>query len=343
MTLGILRTSPGTGVDAGDGERHRRKPQFSRLPQASEAKGRSYGAKRQTPPGACAGFPTGTFMLDPSATTGLFRLAFGACALAASALPAFAEGRLSAKYAFSLAGVELGRGSIVVEANDGGYEIAGSARVSGVARAVSSGKGSAAARGAVTPGKLVPRVYAMSAEADGEQESVRLAMVSGNVKDLDVEPPLKWAPDRVQVVDANLQNVVDPMSAAFIYVPGPAEMLSPAACDRSIPVFDGRQRYDVELSFLRKENVKAKEGYSGPAIVCRIRYVPVAGHRPSRSTVKYMMENKEMYVWLVPISGTRFMAPFKISVATMIGTAVLEATSFVTEDKTQGLTVAPKP
>lgn len=246
--------------------------------------------------------------------------------------PALADGRLNAKYVLTVGGVELGRGSITVEAGDQSYEISGSARVTGVLRAVSSGKGVAASRGTISGGKLVPKVYALNAEADGKAETARLAMASGALKEMDVEPPLKPVPDRVPIEQAVLQNILDPMSGAFVYVPGSGDMVSAAACTRSIPVFDGRQRYDLALSYQRTETVKV-DGYAGAAVVCSVRYQPVAGHRPTRYTVKYMMDNKDIYVWLVPIAGTRLMAPFKVSVATMIGTAVLQAASFETEAK----------
>lgn len=282
-------------------------------------------------------------MIEPHSAAMFARLAFAAAALGLASVPAFADGRLSAKYTLTIGGVELGRGSIVAEAGDAAYEISGSARVTGVLRAVSSGKGVAAARGTFGSGKMVPRVYAMNAEADGKEETARIAMTSGTVKEMDVEPPLKPAPDRVPVTPGALQNIMDPMSGAFIYVPGTADMLSPAACERSIPVFDGRQRYDLTLSYLRTERVKA-DGYAGPAVVCAVRYAPVAGHRPSRYTVKYLSDNKDMFVWLVPIAGTRLMAPFKVSVATLIGTAVLEAESFETQAKSGTVPVsAPRP
>lgn len=271
------------------------------------------------------------------------RAGLAAAFLVAAGGSALADGKLNAKYVLTVGGVELGRGSITAEAGDQAYEISGSARVTGVMRAVASGKGVAAARGTISGGKLVPRVYALNAEADGKAETARLAMASGALKEMEVEPPLKPAPDRVPVEPAVLQNILDPMSGAFVYVPGSADLLSQAACARPIPVFDGRQRYDVALSYLRTETVKTA-GYDGPAVVCAVRYAPVAGHRPTRSTVKYMTENKDMFVWLVPIPGTRLMAPFKISVATMIGTAVLSATQFETEAKAATVPVsAPRP
>lgn len=286
--------------------------------------------------------------MAPAMTTARSAFPTARAALAAAVLPvlggtAFADGKLNARYTLTVGGVELGRGSITVEAGDEAYEISGSARVTGVLRAVSSGKGVAAARGAISGGKVVPRVFAMNAEADGKAETARLAMAGGALKEMNVEPPLKPMPDRVPVEPAVLKNILDPMSGAFVYVPGTADLISPAACGRSIPVFDGRQRYDLALAYARTEKVKA-EGYAGPAVVCSVRYAPVAGHRPTRYTVKYMMENKDMYVWLVPIAGTRMMAPFRISVATMIGTAVLEASAFETEAKVGTVPVsAPRP
>lgn len=287
-------------------------------------------------------------MIDAASSLSLARLLLAGCVLVPAALalgvdPARADGQLKATYSLSIAGVEFGRGSIIVEANDAAYEITGMARLTGIMRAVSSAKGAAAARGAIASGRMVPRVYAMNADADGKEESARIAMASGAVKEMDVEPALKPAADRVPVTPAVLQSVLDPVSGAFLYVPDHVDMFSPATCARIIPVFDGRQRYDIKLSFKAVEQVQT-DGYRGPALVCAARYQPVAGHRPSRYTVKYMVDNKDMFAWLVPIAGTRLLAPFKVSVGTMIGTATLEATVFKTEVRDSTLSVnAPKP
>ncbi|MDE1568747.1 DUF3108 domain-containing protein [Aquabacter sediminis] len=264
--------------------------------------------------------------------------------LLASVSPAAADGQLEAKYALSLAGIEVGRAEVTVNATDAGYDILGTGRVTGVLRAVSSGKGSVAARGGMAAGKSVPRLFVVSARADGKDELIKFAITDNVVKDLDVSPPPKPYPDRIEITDAHLLNVTDPLTGAFVSVPGKADMLSAAACDRTVPVFDGRQRYDIVLSFDRVEDVKIEKGFAGKAVVCQVRYVPVAGHRPTRSTVKYMQENKDMSVWLVPIAGTRLMAPFKVQVATLVGTVLFEATSFKTEAKEKTIPVnSPKP
>ncbi len=263
--------------------------------------------------------------------------------LAGLAGPAAADGMLSAKYALSLGGIEIGRANLIVQATDTSFEAAGTGRVSGIARALSSGKGSVAARGPMTSQRPMPTVFAVNTEADGKAESIRMTFAGTTVKELDLEPPPKPLPDRIELTDAHKTNIIDPLSGAFVMVAAGKDMLSEAACARPIPIFDGRQRFDVTLTFLRTEEVKIEKGYQGTAVVCRVGYEPVAGHRPTRSTVKYMQANKEMFVWLVPIAGTRLMAPFKVSIATMIGTAVLEATSFETNEVAKTLPVnAPK-
>ncbi len=254
-----------------------------------------------------------------------------------------ADGRFTARYTLTVGGVSVARAVVAGRATATSYELAGTGRVTGVLRVISSGKGDVAARGAIGPNGLNPQVFAFSATADGKDEAVRVAVANGTAKEVDVEPPIKPLPDRIEVTPAHLTSIIDPMSGAFVYVPGSAEMISAAACDRTIPVFDGRQRYDVRLSYLRTEQVKAGKTYASDAVVCRVSYFPVAGHRPTRSTVKYMMENKEMYVWLVPIAGTRLMAPFRISIETMIGTAVFEATSFETEPNAGAAPAPAKP
>ncbi|MBS7533482.1 DUF3108 domain-containing protein [Ancylobacter sonchi] len=272
-------------------------------------------------------------LLSPSRLPRL--LAFAGVALAGTALagvsPALADGKLEARYKLSLAGLELGRAAFLLEVDDNSYTASGSARLTGVVQAISSGKGSAGARGTVQSGALVPRSFAMEAETEKKAEAIRLSLAGGNVTDAKVEPPVPPADDRVPMADKDKRGVLDPMTAALFLAPGSGDLMAPKNCERLLPVFDGRQRYDLDLSFERVDQVKAEKGYAGPALVCRISYKPVAGHRANRTSVKFMMRNKEMYVWLAPVAGTRVLAPFRASVATAIGVAQIEAVSFQTE------------
>jgi hypothetical protein len=122
------------------------------------------------------------------------------------------------------------------------------------------------------------------------------------------------------------------MSAGVLPNPNGSEV-GAETCQRTLPIFDGRMRYDLALSFKRIEDVSNERGYSGPAAVCAVTFKPVSGYHPERFAIRYLRENRDMELWLAPVAGTRFVAIYRISVPTMVGTAMLEATRFVSIPK----------
>jgi hypothetical protein len=73
--------------------------------------------------------------------------------------------------------------------------------------------------------------------------------------------------------------------------------------------------------------VKAK-GYAGPAVVCAVAFKAIAGHRVGSALVKYLGGGRDIELALAPIAGTRVLAPFRLSIANMLGNIVVEATTF---------------
>jgi hypothetical protein len=84
------------------------------------------------------------------------------------------------------------------------------------------------------------------------------------------------------------------------------------------------------------ERVRSEQGYDGPVVVCAVRYRPISGHRPSRAAIQYLMESRDIEVALAPIGGTRVLIPYRVTVPTVLGAAVLEATHFVTSSEHAG-------
>jgi len=116
----------------------------------------------------------------------------------------------------------------------------------------------------------------------------------------------------------------------------------PEACKRRLAIFDGRQRADIELVYKRMDQVHAEKGYAGPVVVCMALYRPIAGHRPERSAIKYLVAQRDMEIWLAPIAGTRVLVPFRFSVPTPFGLGTLQATYFVANEMpTQAMRPTP--
>jgi len=233
---------------------------------------------------------------------------------------------LHARYGVTLLGLPLGKASLDGEVAGQTYKISINARLTGIASLVSSSKGAAVASGAFLRGLIVPSAYANTSANATQTRTVRVAMSGGSVKGIDISPPIDPSPERVPLTDAHTRNIVDPLSAMIMPVPGSEPIMGPAACNRTIPVYDGFTRFDVTLTYIGQRQVKAK-GYAGPVSVCAVRYTPIAGHR-NRKPVQFMAQNKDIEVWLAPVGANRVLVPFRISMATMIGHLNIEADEF---------------
>lgn len=244
--------------------------------------------------------------------------------------PAGAQGQFEARYVVSLAGVTIGTGTWTADVSEEGYVSEAKGRVAGILRVFGDAEGSAATRGVIKEGRPVPTSYAGHLVSDDGDERVRMSLSAGAVAELATEPPVRPDPDAIPLTEADQRGVVDPISAGLIPVTGSGDVVSAEACQRTLAVFDGRQRFDVALSFKRMDQVNTEKGYRGAAVVCAVRYEPRAGYRPNRIAVKFLRATRDVEMWLVPIAGTRLLVPTRISIPTLVGTAVVAASEMLT-------------
>lgn len=248
-------------------------------------------------------------------------------ALIASAIPAAAAG-LRVDYRITLGGLQLGNATFSGSFDDSRYEMRVNGQLTGLAGLFSGGsQGAASARGQVSGARLVSAGFSASGRAGSNERTVQLGVSGGNVTAIEINPPFQETEYRVPVTEANKRGIIDPLSGMVAVAANPARPTDPANCNRSVPVFDGTQRFDVVLSFTETRIVR-KPGFTGSVLVCSARYVPVAGHRPSRASVKFMEDARDISVWLAPVEGTRVLAPIRVSVPTLLGTTVIEAESW---------------
>ncbi|HEY1943847.1 MAG TPA: DUF3108 domain-containing protein [Roseiarcus sp.] len=258
-------------------------------------------------------------------------LALGALVVSHAAFGAHAE-MLRATYNVSLIGLPIGVASVNATLTPNSYDIAATAKLSGLASLISRSRGASTGQGSIVGNRVVPASFATTAQNASMTRTIRMSLADNAVTGVDISPPFDEKPDRVPLSDKDMRGIVDPVGAFIIPAPPKGPIVGPAACDRTIPVFDGYTRFDVTLAYVGQREVSAK-GYSGPVAVCAVRYVPIAGHRRDRPATKFMAENKDLEVWLAPIDGTRVLMPFRVSVRTMIGTTVIEASEFAVAAK----------
>jgi len=260
-----------------------------------------------------------------------------ACALLASLVlcagvqPAAAQGKLEAQYDASLAGILVGKGAWNVEIGDDSYAASSVGGTSGLLKSIANGSGAGEAQGRVVAGALVPAYYKASTTTSKKSETIHITIAGGNVKEFGIDPEPPVDADRVPVTDAHKKGVLDPMTASLLRVPGTGDPVSPEACRGSASVFDGRLRYDLKLDYKRMETVKSDRGYAGPVVVCAVYFLPIAGYIPDRPVIKYLAGARNIEIAFAPIAGTRVLVPYRMVIPTPLGTAMLEATQFLTQ------------
>jgi Protein of unknown function (DUF3108) len=255
----------------------------------------------------------------------------GAFLLLATPHSAFAQGKLDARYEATLAGIPVGKGAWTIEIAEDQFTAAASGGTSGLLNTLAGGSGSGASQGRVVNGALVASSYSATTKTSKKSEVIRMALVNGNVKEFAIEPEPPVDADRLPVTEAHRRGVYDPMTGSMIKVPGTSDVLSPDSCRTGAGIFDGRMRYDLKLDFKRMETVKAEKGYHGPVVVCALYFTPVAGYIPDRPVIKYLASQRNIEIAFAPVAGTRILVPFRIMIPTPLGTAMLEATQFITQ------------
>jgi hypothetical protein len=273
-------------------------------------------------------------MISPRPAHAALRVLGGLCVLAFVLLAsptAFAQGRLDAHYEATLAGIPVGKGAWIIDIQDDQFSASASGGTAGLLKAFAGGTGTGASQGRVVGGALVATNYSATTVTAKKSEAIHMVLVNGNVREFGIDPEPPVDPDRIPVTEAHRRGVFDPMTGSMLRVSGTGDVLSPDACRTAAGIFDGRLRYDLKLDFKRMETVKAEKGYHGPAVVCAIYFTPVAGYIPDRPVIKYLAAQRNIEIAFVPIAGTRVLVPFRMTIPTPFGQAMLEATQFVTQ------------
>jgi hypothetical protein len=226
--------------------------------------------------------------------------------------------------------VMVGKGSWRIDIADDQYAAAAQGGSAGLLKAFAGGSGTGAVQGRVVNGQFQPTGYIATTTTSKKSETIRMTLAGGGIKESSIEPDPPVDNDRIPVTDAHRRGVLDPMTGSMLRVAGNGDPLSPESCRAATPVFDGRMRYDLKFEYKRMETVQAEKGYRGPALVCAIYFTPISGYIADRAAIKYLIAQRDMEVWLVPIPGTRVLVPFKLKIPTPIGGAMLQATQFVT-------------
>jgi hypothetical protein len=143
-----------------------------------------------------------------------------------------------------------------------------------------------------------------------------------------VNPPQREAGGRIPVTRNHMRNVVDPLAAIVMLTNvGSANKSGMEVCTRRLPIFDGKARYDLQLSYKKTKTVNTAYGYNGPAYICKIKFRPLAGHKRGDEEANFAANNEGIEIWMVPLGKADLYVPYYVYIPTAVGTATLTSSN----------------
>jgi len=246
------------------------------------------------------------------------------------------------KYKLSIAGISLGNFKFSGDLNERGYSVSGHGDSSRLVRLIYKFEGAGKSAGAIAGVQVLPASYEMRFRADDDRQSVDMRFSDGAIDRLAVDPPLSTSRSRVPLDPVHRVGVLDPLSAVILPLPE-GRVDGESACDRRMPIFDGRYRYDIVLSHKRTEKARppgdSKERTS--LFVCKIKYDPIAGHKPKRQSTRYWQKREDMEVWLAPVTGAGVFVPYRVVMPSPIGPVVLSLNELKVSKQQQQAAINP--
>jgi hypothetical protein len=167
-----------------------------------------------------------------------------------------------------------------------------------------------------------PAAFTFDFKSSAKSGSTKLGFDNGMVTSIAHVPPPPPKADIVPVRQQHLKGVLDPLSAIMVVARSPAT----SPCNRKLAIFDGKERFDLVLTY--KGQIKVSEqqpsGQPGMAYVCRVKYHPVAGHKIDAEN-SHLATTDGIEVILRPIPSANVLVPYQVTIPTILGYATLNS------------------
>lgn len=227
---------------------------------------------------------------------------------------------ISASYKISLNGFDLGTLLFNSRVQNGSYTADSDVKLSALL-GVFKWHGVTRTSGTVSGAAHQPQGYSFEFDGSVRSGSIRMGFTGPEITSLTVNPASFSASDTVPLERQHLKNAVDPLSAILSLT----RVEGDNPCARKLAIFDGKQRFDLALSFRRQDTIGTSEnGQPLAAIVCKVKYTPVAGYR-NNSETQALAANNDIEIAFRKAPNATMMVPHRVVIPTMAGDAVIEA------------------
>ncbi|MEF2552896.1 DUF3108 domain-containing protein [Aurantimonas sp. A2-1-M11] len=232
-----------------------------------------------------------------------------------------ADQKVTTRYGMSIIGLPVGQAIFDTVIDEGSFSVSGTLSSAGIGSLVSDTRGTSRVAGKVTRRGFSAESYGLEYTSDRKRWSSDVAFNGGRVVSSKVGP--KRASDKpgfIPVQRSQLRSVVDPLSGLMIKTGDPASV-----CRRTLPLYDGWSRLDLKLSPAGTRRYDMR-GFSGEAVVCKLRIAPVSGFDASSKGLKFL-KDQTVELWFAPIARKDVYVPVYARIPTKVGPLTLSAMS----------------
>lgn len=261
-------------------------------------------------------------------------IAFGAALIgivSAGGTAALAQSKkVTANYNINFNGMNIGQIKFWSDQDPKEYRIKARASISLLAGILFDWQGDTSSSGQVMAKLPRPYAYSFGYRTSDKRESIDVRFANNIVEEIAVNPPQRESGARIPVTRKHMRNVVDPLSAIVMLTNGGSNKSGTEVCSRRLPIFDGKARYDLKLSYKGSKRVTT-DHYKGQAYICKVKFLPIAGHKPGDEDSNYAAQTEAMEVWMIPLPKADLYVPYYIYVPTPVGSATLTSAGFEVE------------
>jgi hypothetical protein len=185
-----------------------------------------------------------------------------------------------------------------------------------------------AAEGLDDNGHIEARHYAVETDWQSNARTVDLHFAEGGRYELQQNPPPEPDPDiEGGLPDTLPDGTVDPLSLA---VAASRALAESGRCDQTLPVFDGRRRFDLIVRHVDETILEPNEYsiYQGAAMRCSFSMKRISGFRKSGKSSRQWDADASTppTIWLAPIRQGLPPVPVRYEGQIALGTIVVHLT-----------------
>ena len=242
--------------------------------------------------------------------------------------PGLPSSRLEVAMTLYAGGITMGHMDLDATLRGNDYHAVSTMQTSGVINAFWQSEIQATASGKLGAKNFVPALYdSFDTGHSGKKQQVSLTFDGTNPPRLFADPA--YSTTGFEVKPDDTKNTLDPLSAVTFIFSG-VGTVGGNPCSVTAPVFDGRRRYDIEVSRIRDVDIKMDNGlYAGKGVECEVRYHQLAGFRPR--VLKANESFPLIHAWFATfpsqVGGHNYVVPVRVWADTKYGVLAMIANS----------------